>query len=244
MRILVCVSVVPDTTSKITTNPSNHQLNTADLTYIIGPYDDYALSRAIEIKEANGAELAVLHVGNASSEALIRKCLALGADYAVRIDTDPLDAAQVANEIAAYAAEDRFDLILMGKESIDYNAGMVHRLVAEQLNCTHFNPVMHLDVLDDERIGISLETEHGKAKVELNLPAVLGCQEPIAEWKIPSMRGIMAARTKEIKVLAPKFSTSVSSQEVFVEEQRRKGIVIDKNDLSTLVNHLKQEALI
>ncbi|MFM6913350.1 MAG: electron transfer flavoprotein subunit beta/FixA family protein, partial [Aquirufa sp.] len=209
MKILVCISCVPDTTSKITIDPSTSQISSQGLTFIVGPYDDYALSRAIEIKESNVAEVVVLHVGGPESEALIRKCLALGADSAVRIDGNPTSSTQIASSIVSYVKQHPMDLILMGKESIDYNSGIVHGLVAGALGYTHFNPVMHLDIAGD---GLKLEVEMdgGKMDVSCPLPTVLGCQEPIAEWKIPSMRGIMTARTKEIAVLP--FDTSSQIQ--------------------------------
>ena len=101
MKILVCISCVPDTTSKIAIDPSTSQISSQGLTFIVGPYDDYALSRAIELKESNGAEVIVLHVGGSESEALIRKCLALGADSAVRVDGNPTTSAQIANAIVS-----------------------------------------------------------------------------------------------------------------------------------------------
>ena len=122
MKILVCISCVPDTTSKIAIDPSTSQISSQGLTFIVGPYDDYALSRAIELKESNGAEVIVLHVGGSESEALIRKCLALGADSAVRVDGNPTTSAQIANAIVSYVKQNPVDLILMGKESIDYNS--------------------------------------------------------------------------------------------------------------------------
>jgi electron transfer flavoprotein beta subunit len=242
MKILVCISIVPDTTSKITKEDSNNFLNKNDLTYIVGPYDDYALSRAIEIKESNAnVELAVFHVGLESSEPLIRKCLALGADYAFRINGDPKSSIQIANEICQYSKENNFDLILMGKEAIDYNSGMIHGLVAAGLNYNHFSPVMKLEVIN-EGLELQIETDLGKSTVQCKLPAVLGCQEPIAEWKIPSMRGIMTARTKEIKVFEMK--SKESNFEINYEsvtETNRKQIQIPKDNLDLLIQALKKD---
>lgn len=242
MKILVCISIVPDTTSKITKEESNKFLNRNDLTFIVGPYDDYALSRAVEIKESlPDVEVAVLHVGLESSEALIRKCLALGADYAIRINGEARNSHQVANEICHYATENRFDLILMGKEAIDYNSGMIHGLVAAGLNYNHFSPVMSLKIIE-EGIEIQIETDTGKSTIQSQLPAVLGCQEPIAEWKIPSMRGIMTARTKELKVF--EMMQDTNNFEIIdesVNETNRKQIMIPKDNLNLLVKELKKD---
>ncbi|UAJ14971.1 electron transfer flavoprotein subunit beta/FixA family protein [Aquirufa lenticrescens] len=240
MKILVCISCVPDTTSKITIDPSTSQISSQGLTFIVGPYDDYALSRAIELKESNGAEVIVLHVGGVESEALIRKCLALGADSAVRIDGNPTTSAQIAHSIVSYVNQNPMDLILMGKESIDYNSGIVHGLVAGALGYTHFNPVMHLDFSGD---GLKLEVEMdgGKMDVSCPLPAVLGCQEPIAEWKIPSMRGIMTARTKEIAVLPFDTSSQIQILKADIAETARKNKMINAEDAEQLIDLLRTE---
>lgn len=240
MKILVCISCVPDTTSKIAIDPSTSQISSQGLTYIVGPYDDYALSRAIELKESNGAEVIVLHVGGSESEALIRKCLALGADSAVRIDGNPISSTQIADAIVDYVKQNPVDLILMGKESIDYNSGIVHGLVAGALGYVHFNPVMHLDLAGND-LQLEVEIDGGKMEVSCALPAVLGCQEPIAEWKIPSMRGIMTARTKEISVLSLNPTDSVKLVKASIAETARRNKMIDAADAETLIDLLKTE---
>ena len=240
MKILVCISCVPDTTSKIAIDPSTSQISSQGLTYIVGPYDDYALSRAIELKESNGAEVIVLHVGGSESEALIRKCLALGADSAVRIDGNPISSTQIADAIVDYVKQNPVDLILMGKESIDYNSGIVHGLVAGALGYVHFNPVMHLDLAGND-LHLEVEIDGGKMEVSCALPAVLGCQEPIAEWKIPSMRGIMTARTKEISVLSLNPTDSVKLVKASIAETARRNKMIDAADAETLIDLLKTE---
>ena len=240
MKILVCISCVPDTTSKITIDPSTSQISSQGLTFIVGPYDDYALSRAIELKESNGAEVVVLHVGGPESEALIRKCLALGADSAVRIDGNPTSSTQIASSIVSYVKQNPMDLILMGKESIDYNSGIVHGLVAGALGYTHFNPVMHLDI-DGDGLKLEVEMDGGKMDVSCPLPAVLGCQEPIAEWKIPSMRGIMTARTKEIAVLPFDTSSQIQILHADIAETARKNKMIKAEDAEQLIELLRTE---
>ena len=240
MKILVCISCVPDTTSKIVIDPLTSQISNQGLTFIVGPYDDYALSRAIELKESNGAEVIVLHVGGAESEPLIRKCLALGADSAVRIDGNPISSTQIADAIVAYVKQNPVDLILMGKESIDYNSGLVHGLVAGALGYVHFNPVMHLDLAGND-LQLEVEIDDGKMEVSCVLPAVLGCQEPIAEWKIPSMRGIMMARTKEISVLPLNPTDSVKLVKASIAETARRNKMIDAADAETLIDLLKTE---
>jgi electron transfer flavoprotein beta subunit len=202
MKILVCITNVPDTTAKITFTDNDTKLNKNGVTYIIGPYDDYALARGVELKEQFGGTLTVLHVGEADADPQIRKALAIGADDAIRINAEPLDSYYTAFQIAQVAKQDSYDLILMGRESIDYNSGVVHGLVGEMLGLPSYSPVMKLDIAGDVAT-IAREIDGGKEILEAPLPLVLGCQEPIAEWKFTGMKGIIAARSKVIKVVEP-----------------------------------------
>jgi electron transfer flavoprotein beta subunit len=243
MNILVCISSVPDTTSKIAFTDNNTRLDTAGITWIIGPYDDYALARAVELKETSGSgNITVIHVGGTESEPVIRKALAIGADEAVRIDAAPTDGFFVAAQIAAYAKGKNFDLILMGRESIDYNSGIVHGLVAEYLGIPSVSPVMRLDVSGREAT-MDREIEGGKETLSASLPLVLGCQEPIAEWKIPSMRGIMSARTKPLNVLpAVASETGLHFQKYELPAPRTSCRMIADSEVNQLVQMLKSEA--
>lgn len=202
MKILVCITNVPDTTAKISFTDNDTRFNKNGVQFIIGPYDDYALARGVEIKEQSGGTLTVLHVGEADAEPQIRKALAIGADDAIRVNADPQDSYFVAVQIAHIASQNNYDLILMGRESIDYNSGVVHGLVGEMLGIPSYSPVMKLD-LEGNSATITREIDGGKEVLKAPLPLVLGCQEPIAEWKIPNMRGIMTARTKPLNVVAP-----------------------------------------
>ncbi|MBX2917582.1 MAG: electron transfer flavoprotein subunit beta/FixA family protein [Cyclobacteriaceae bacterium] len=241
MKILVCISHVPDTTSKINFIDNNTRFDANGVQFIIGPYDDYALARAIELKEANpGTTVTVLNVGPADTEPTIRKALAIGADDAIRVNTEPTDSFFVASQIAEHAKG--YDLILMGRESIDYNSGVVHAMVGDLLGLPSVSPVMKLDV-DGTKVKMTREIEGGKEQVEANLPLVAGCQEPIAEWKIPNMRGIMSAKTKPLKVVEP---VAVAASVVLskFELPAPKGAVkmIAADAVADLVAKLKNEA--
>jgi len=241
MKILVCISHVPDTTSKINFIENNTKFDTTGVQFIIGPYDDYALARAIEIKEATpGTTVTVLNVGLADTEPTIRKALAIGADDAIRVNTEPTDSYFVASQIAEHAKG--FDLILMGRESIDYNSGVVHAIVGEMLGLPSVSPVMKLE-LDGTKAKLAREIEGGKETLEVNLPFIAGCQEPIAEWKIPNMRGIMSARTKPLKVVEPKAVDKTVALKNF-ELPPAKGAVkmISADNVAELVTRLKTEA--
>ncbi len=243
MKILVCISHVPDTTSKINFTDNNTKFDTNGVQFIIGPYDDYALARAIEIKEANaGTTVTVLNVGLADTEPTIRKALAIGADDAVRVNAEPTDSFFVAKQIAEHAKAAGYDLILMGRESIDFNGGVVHGIVGELLGMPSLSPVMKLE-LEGTKAKVAREIEGGKEYVEVSLPFVAGCQEPIAEWKIPNMRGIMSARTKPLQVIEPISTDSGVALKNF-ELPPAKGAVkmISADNVAELVALLKNEA--
>jgi electron transfer flavoprotein beta subunit len=242
MKILVCISHVPDTTSKINFTDNNSRFDPQGVQFIIGPYDDYALARAVELKESSGAAITVLNVGLVDTEPTIRKALAIGADEAVRVNAEPTDSFFVATQIAEYARAKTYDLILMGRESIDYNGGVVHGIVGELLGIPSVSPVMKLDI-EGNTAKLAREIEGGKEYLELPLPFVAGCQEPIAEWKIPNMRGIMSARTKPLNVIEPVAVDSGIKLHQF-ELPPPKGTVkmIAPEDVAELVSLLKNEA--
>ncbi|MEJ0029762.1 MAG: electron transfer flavoprotein subunit beta/FixA family protein [Bacteroidota bacterium] len=241
MKILVCISCVPDTTSRINFIDNNTKFDTNGVQFIIGPYDDMALARAVEIKEANaGTTVTVLNVGLVETEPIIRKALAIGADDAIRVNAEPTDSFFVASQIAEHAKG--FDLILMGRESIDFNSGVVHAMVGEMLGIASFSPIMKLDITGTTA-KMAREIEGGKELLEASLPLVLGCQEPIAEWKIPVMRGIMSARTKPLKVVDAKSVTPEVKLKKY-ELPAPKGTVkmIPADNVAELVKLLKTEA--
>jgi electron transfer flavoprotein beta subunit len=240
MKILVCISHVPDTNAKIPFKDGQPDL--AGVTFVIGPYDDFALARAVEIRDETKGKLTVLNVGGADTEPTIRKALAIGADDAIRVNANPTDAYFVAQQIVEIAKAENYDLIMMGRETSDYNGGQVHGMVATMLGIPCVTPVMSLKVEGGKAV-MSKEIEGGKEVVEASLPLVLGCQEPIAEWKIPNMRGIMAAKTKPLKVVEPvgvATRTSVVSYEAPAGRGNCK--MIDKDNIAELVSLLRTEA--
>ncbi len=242
MKILVCITHVPDTTSKIAFTENNTKFDKTGVQYIIGPYDDYALARAVELKEASGGTITALNVGEADTEPTIRKALAIGADDAIRVNAFPTDALFVAKQIAKIAKENSYDLILMGRESIDFNGGQVHGMVGELLGIPSLSPVMTLDIAGTTA-KMTREIEGGKEYVEAELPLVLGCQEPIAEWKIPNMRGIMSARTKPLAVVEPTSDAPAAVVEKYELPPAKSGVkMVAADNMAELVNLLKNEA--
>lgn len=200
MKILVCISNVPDTTTKITFTNDNTEFNTAGVQYIVNPYDEIALSKAIELAEGGKGTVTVINVGEVATEPTIRKALAIGADDAVRINAAPRDAYFTAYQIAEYAKNNSFDLILCGRESIDYNGAQVAAMIGEFLDIPSISIIRKLD-FDGTTATIEREIEGGKEVVSVTGKFVASCAEGTAEAKIPNMRGIMSARTKPLQVV-------------------------------------------
>lgn len=205
MKILVCISSVPDTTSKINFTADKSAFDKNGIQWVINPLDEFALTKAVKLQESAGATVTVLNVGDAATEPVIRKALAIGANDAIRINTEAKDSYTVAQEIAAVAKNGGYDLILCGKESIDYNGGAVPGMVAQLLDQPFVNACVGLDVNAAEATAVR-EIEGGKETISVKLPAVIAGQKGMVDEKdliIPNMRGIMSARTKPLQVQEP-----------------------------------------
>jgi len=235
MKILVCISHVPDTTTKISFTADNKSIATSGIQYIINPYDEIALTRALELTEKSGGTVTVINVGDASTDATLRKALAIGATDAVRVDANPANASFVAAQIADYASKNSFDLILTGRESIDYNGSQVAAMVGELLNIPSVSIVKSLEVAD-KNVTLEREIEGGKE--------IVSCAtEGMAEPRIPNMRGIMSARTKPLQVMAA-VATETYQQLVGYDkpEPRTQVKLIDASNVKALVDALHTEA--
>lgn len=243
MKILVCISKSPDTTSKIAFTDGNTKFDENGVQYIVNPYDEwYALVRALEIKETIGGIVTIITVGTTADDAVIRKALAIGADDAVRIDAEPTDAYFTAMQIATYAKANGFDLILTGKETINYNGSQVAGMIAEEMDAPFVSLATKLDVAGST-LTLEQEIVGGLQVVEVNLPAVVSCAKGMAEQRIPNMRGIMAARTKPLNVVAPAAIDALTSYESYVLPEAKKAVkMIDPSNMDELVNLLHTEA--
>ncbi len=202
MNILVCISKAPDTTSKIAFTDGNSKFDENGIQFIVNPYDEwYALVRALELKEANGGKVTVICVGDASNDPIIRKSLAIGADEAVRVDAEDSDALFVAQQIANYAKENGYSIVMTGKETINYNGGQVGGMVAELMGLPYIALATKLDI-SGETSTIERDIQGGSEVLEVNGGFVLSAAKGMAEQRIPNMRGIMAARSKPLNVIA------------------------------------------
>jgi len=201
MKILVCISKAPDTTAKIAFTENNTKFDSNGVQFIINPYDEwYALVRALELKEANGGSVTTISVGGADQDPIIRKALAIGADDAVRIDAEPTDAYFVAKQIAEYAKDKGYDMILCGKETIDFNGSQLGGMIAALLDLPYIAIASKLD-MNGDTATIERDVLGGVEVVEVNGAFVLSAAKGMAEQRIPNMRGIMAARTKPLEVV-------------------------------------------
>ena len=245
MNILVCISHVPDTTSKINFSEDLTTFDTTGVQFVINPYDEFALTRAIWFQEKQGAKITVINVGEAITEPTLRKALAIGADKAVRIDAKPTDGYFVAQQIAEFCKSENFDLILTGKESIDYNGAMVPGLLSSFLDIDYINACIGLDV-ENNIAQISREIDGGIEKLSTSLPVVIAGQKGLVEekdLKIPNMRGIMMARKKPLTVI-PSFDADAKTAINSFEKPEEKGAckMIDANNIDELISLLHNEA--
>ena len=245
MKILVCISHVPDTTSKINFTDNDKSFDKSGVQFVINPLDEFALTRAMWFKEKQGATVTVVTVGDPSVEPTLRKALAIGADDAIRVNAEPLDGFYVAEQLARVVSEGGYDLVLAGKESIDYNGGMVPGILAELCDYNFINACIGLEIESDQATAVR-EIDGGKETLSAKLPLVVAGQKGLVEEKdlrIPNMRGIMMARKKPLKVeeaIDGEYNTSV----LHYEKPAPKGAckIVDADKIDELINLLHNEA--
>ena len=245
MKILVCISHVPDTTSKINFTDNDTKFDTNGVQYVINPYDEFVLTRAMWFKEKQGATVTVVNVGNATTEPTLRKALAIGADDAIRVNTEATDGFFVAKQLAEVAKNGNYNLILAGKESIDYNGAMVPGMLASILDYNFINACIAIEV-EGNNVTAAREIDGGKESLSCSLPLVIGGQKGVVEEKdlrIPNMRGIMMARKKPLTVVEP-IAFDVATASTKFEKPEAKGSVklIDADNVDELINLLHNEA--
>ena len=245
MKILVCISHVPDTTSKINFTDNNTKFDTNGVQFVINPYDEFVLTRAMWFKEKQAASVTVVNVGNATTEPTLRKALAIGADNAIRVNAEATDGLSVAKELAAVVKDGGYDLVLAGKESSDYNGQMVPGMLAALTDFNCVNACVGLEV-DGTNATAEREMDGGHETVATSLPLVVGGQKGIVEetdLRIPNMRGIMMARKKPLEILEPVSDGGFTNIETF-EKPAPKGAVklVDASNVAELINLLHNEA--
>ncbi|AJH13843.1 MULTISPECIES: electron transfer flavoprotein subunit beta/FixA family protein [Myroides] len=245
MKILVCISHVPDTTSKINFTNGDTTFDTNGVQFVINPNDEYSLTRAIWFKEKQGATVTVVNVGGPDTEATLRKALAIGADEAIRVNANPTDGMFVAKQLAEVVKNGGFDLVLAGKESLDYNGGMVPGMLAAFLGYDFVNSCEGLEV-EGTSVKAIRQIDGGKETISGKLPLVIGGQKGIVDEKdlrIPNMRGIMSARTKALAVVEP-VGAEATTKDVKFEKPAPKSAckMISPDNIDELINLLHNEA--
>ncbi|MDA7557988.1 electron transfer flavoprotein subunit beta/FixA family protein [Flavobacteriaceae bacterium] len=245
MKILVCISHVPDTTSKINFIDNDTKFDTNGVQFVINPNDEFGLTRAMWFKEKQGASVTVASVGGAETEPTLRKALAIGADEAIRINTEAKDGITVAKELSHVIEDKGFDLIIAGRESIDYNGGMVPGMIAALTNANFVNNCISLEI-DGSIVKAIREIDGGKETLETSFPLVIGGQKGLVEesdLRIPNMRGIMMARKKPLTVLDGIGANNATCNSKY-EKPAPKGNVtlVSSENIDELINLLHNEA--
>lgn len=245
MKILVCISHVPDTTSKINFVNGDTEFDTNGVQYVINPNDEFGLTRAIWFQEQQGAKVTVVNVGGPDTEATLRKALAIGADDAIRVNAVPMDGFFVAQQLSEVAKNGGYDLIICGKESLDYNGGMVPGMMAGLLGYNFVNACTELTV-EGTQAKAAREIDGGKEVIATALPLVVGGQKGIVEEKdlrIPNMRGIMTARTKPLSVVEPVGGDDKTKAVKFEKPAPKSAVkMVSPDNLDELINLLHNEA--
>ncbi|MBS9774553.1 MAG: electron transfer flavoprotein subunit beta/FixA family protein [Tenacibaculum sp.] len=243
MKILVCISHVPDTTSKINFTDNDTKLDYNGVQFVINPYDEFVLTRAMWFKEKQGATVTVVNVGGAETEPTLRKAMAIGADEAIRVNTNPTDAFLVAKELAEVVKNGGYDLVLTGKESVDYNGQMVPAMLSSLLNYGFVNGCIGVEI-DGINATIKREIDGGEETVSSTLPMVIAGQKGIVEekdLKIPNMRGIMMARKKPLTVVEPLGVTARTNVKLYEKPKPKESVKL-VNTVDELINLLHNEA--
>ncbi len=245
MKILVCISHVPDTTSKINFTEGDTKFDTNGVQFVINPNDEFGLTRAMWFKEKQGASVDVVNVGDHETEPTLRKALAIGADAAIRVNTAATDSFAVAKQLAKVVQEGGYDLVIAGRESLDYNGGMVPGMLAGLTDANYVNNCIGLEV-EGSNIKASREIDGGKETISTSFPLIIGGQKGLVEesdLRIPNMRGIMMARKKPLTVIEP-IEASIETTSVKFEKPAPKGAVtlVSPDNLDELINLLHNEA--
>ena len=245
MKILVCISCVPDTTSKINFIENETEFDKSGVQYIINPNDEFGLTRAIWMKQKQSCEVHAICVGGINTDPILRKVLAIGADQAFRVDSNPIDANQVAREIYGFVNDKEYNLIIAGRESIDYNGGMVPGMISALTNINFIDKCIALNI-SGNFVEATREIEGGKENISTQLPLIIGGQKGLVEesdLRIPNMRGIMMARKKELVIVETSDDPS-ATHSISFEKPQPKGEVtlVSSDDIEKLIDLLHNEA--
>lgn len=247
MKIVVCINHVPDTASKIKIAADEKSIDSTGITYIINPYDEFAVEEALKTKEKFGGEVYVLSVGKDANKESIKRALAMGVDEGILLKTEEqLDSFNVAQVLAYELKNLNPEIIFFGKQSVDYDNSIVGIITAELLGYNCISVCVSLDITDD-KVTAEREIEGGKEVVESSLPIVITTQKGLNEPRYPSLKGIMAAKKKNI-VEKPINKTDIKTETIKLKLPKPKApgriLGTDASAIPELVRLLREEAKI
>lgn len=246
MKIIVCVSLVPDSTTKVKISSTNKSIDETGVSFILNPYDEFAVEEALKLKEKNGGEVIAVTFGTEKSREALKKAFQMGADRGVLIKTDNpnFDSFTAAKNLSDYLKTAGADLILFGKQSIDFDGLLIPSMVSEFLNLPCISVVVKLDI-ENGKVRAEKEIEGGKEIIECSLPAVIGAQKGLNEPRYPNLKSIMAAKSKPIEEILSALSANKSEiTEMKLPPAKAGGKIFTngKDDVSELVKLLREEA--
>ncbi len=246
MKIIVCVSLVPDSTTKVKISDSKKSIDESGVSYILNPYDEIAVEEALKLKEKNGGEVTAISFGTEKSKDAIKKAFQMGADKGVFIKSDSadFDSYTVSKNLADYIKPLNPDIVLFGKQSIDFDGLLVPSMVSELLGIPCISVVVKLDI-SEGKVTAEREVEGGKEIVESTLPIVIGAQKGLNEPRYPNLKSIMAAKSKPITESAATYSGNKTEiTEMMLPPAKASGRIFNngKDDVSELVRLLRDEA--
>ncbi|MCB0726346.1 MAG: electron transfer flavoprotein subunit beta/FixA family protein [Ignavibacteria bacterium] len=246
MKIIVCVSIVPDSTTKVKISDTGQSIDSNGVSYIINPYDEFAVEEALKLKEKNGGEVIAVAYGTERSKEAIKKSFQMGADKGILIKSpdENFDSYTVAKNLAEYIKDQNADIILFGKQSIDFDGLLVPSMVSEFLNLPCISVVVKLDI-ENGKVKAEREIEGGKEIVESALPVIIGAQKGLNEPRYPNLKSIMAAKSKPIEEVSNFYSgnkTEIIEMKLPPAKSGGKIFSNGKEDIPELVRLLREEA--
>lgn len=245
MNILVCISQVPDTTTKVAVGPDGTSMNPAGVKFILNPYDEFALEEGLRQREKHGGAVTAVSVGPDSVKEVLRTALAMGVDAATHVKDDQrADSFVVASSIAELVKETSPDLVIFGRQSIDFDSFQLPSMVAELLGWADV-PMVSTLAIDGTNLTAESDIEGGKYAITCALPCVISAQKGLNDPRYPKLPDIMKAKSKPIAERAASGAaarTTTVSMTLPVTKRLNKVLGDSDADLRELVRLLHEEA--
>lgn len=252
MDILVCIKQVPDTSSQLKTSQDKKDIQREGLSYVINPYDEYAVEEALLIKERFGGKVTVISLGAERVTEALRTCLALGCDEAIHLKMAPsqyVDPLSTAKLIHSVISKMPYDLILCGKQAVDDDAAETGPALAGLLNLPQATVATKIELSDNLKTAkVYQETEGALRIIEARLPCVISCQKGLNVPRYATLTGIISAKKKGLKILelnGDRLQNTIEVLELIEPEERKQGRILQgtvAEQVMELVRRLKEEA--